>query len=64
MTKQVLSYVSLKRKEHKNINDLCLKVFGKLHILMRIASKSNSYFLRYCDFMFSKWLPMEAAILK
>ena len=28
------------------------------------AWKSDIYFWRYCDFMFSKWLPMEAAILK
>ena len=28
---------SLKGKEHKNINGFCLKVFGKLHILMQTA---------------------------
>ena len=41
-----------------------LKVFGKMHIWMQTAWKSDSYFLRYCDYMFSKWLPMGAAILK
>ena len=54
----------LKGKEHNNINGFCLKVFEKLDILMQTAWKSDSYFLRYCDFIFSKWLPMEAAVLK
>ena len=38
----------------------CPGSYGKLNILMQISSK----FWRYCDFMFSKWLPIEAAILK
>ena len=54
----------LKRKDHKNTNGFCLKVFGKQQVLTQTALKSDSYFGRYCDFMFSKWLPMEAAILK
>ena len=56
--------IHLKGKEHKNIDEICLKIFRKLYILMPTAWKSDSYFLRYYDFMFSKWLPMEAAILK
>ena len=56
--------LSLKEKDHKNTNEFCLEVFGKLHILMQTAWESDSYFWRYCVFMFSKWLPMEAAILK
>ena len=56
--------VCLQEKDHKNTNEFCLKVFGKLHILMQTAWRSGSYFWRYCDFMFSKWLQMEAAILK
>ena len=53
---------NLKGKEHKNSNRFCLKVFGKLHIFMQTPWKWDSYFLRYCEFVFSKWLPMEAAI--
>ena len=34
----------LKGKEHKNTNDLCLKVFGKLHILMQTVWKLDTYF--------------------
>ena len=31
---------------------------------MQTACKSDSYLWSYCDFMFSKWLPIGAAILK
>ena len=41
--------VSFKGKGTQNINGFCLKVFGKLHIFMQTAWKSDSYFLRYCD---------------
>ena len=54
--------LNLKGKEHKNTIEFCLKVFGKLHILMQTSWKSDSYFWRYCNFLSSKWLPMEAAI--
>ena len=54
----------LKGKDHKTTIEFGLKEFGKLNILMQILSKSDIYFWRHCDFMFSKWLPMEAAILK
>ena len=57
-----ISLVYLKGKKHKNTTEFCLKVFGKLHILMQTSWKSDSYFWRYCSFIFSKWLPMEAAI--
>ena len=53
----------LKGKDHKNTNEFCLKVFGKLHTLTQTAWKSDSYLRRYRDFMFYKWLP-TAAILK
>ena len=43
-----------KGKEHKNTNEFCLKVFGNLHILMQTVSNSESYFWRYCDFIFFK----------
>ena len=39
----ILAFI-LKGKEHKNTNELCLIVFGKLHILMQTAWKSDTYF--------------------
>ena len=36
--------LQLKEKERKNTNAFCLKVLGKLHILMQTAWKSDSYF--------------------
>ena len=34
----------LKGKEYKHSNELCLNVFGKLHILVQTAWKSDTYF--------------------
>ena len=39
-----ISVLNLKGKEHKNTNELCLKVFEKLHILTQTAWKSDTYF--------------------
>ena len=61
-----LSYIPLnflKGKDHKNTFEFCLKVFAKLNILKQTAWKLDIYFRRYCNFMFSKWLPMEAATI-
>ena len=37
-----MRHVILKGKEYKNTNAFCLKVFGKPHILMQTALKSDS----------------------
>ena len=55
---------TFKEKRPKNTNEFCLKVFGKLKFFIQTAWKSDSYFLRYCNFIVSKWLPRGAAILK
>ena len=38
------SFHNLKGKEHKNTNGFCLKLFGKLHILMQTAWESDTHF--------------------
>ena len=60
----ILPDPGLKKKGSQKYPWICLKVFAKLNLLKQTAWKSDIYFWRDCDFMFSKWLPKAAAILK